>query len=98
MRTIAAIEKERNESQVTSVERFALKRGRAEGKAEGLAVALEALFGSGASPLIRQVRKVRGKTALDSIAVGLRGKAPLEEISALVETARRRLGRDGRTT
>jgi hypothetical protein len=83
---------------VTSIERFALKRGREEGHCEGLqegiAMMLDAKFGERGLKLMPRVRGVQDLEALRSLAGVLKTATTLDEVREhLPRVPRQRNGR-----
>jgi hypothetical protein len=73
---------------VTSIERFAMEKGREKGRLqglmEGLALVLEEKFGVGGARLMSRVRKVQNADELLTLAKAIKNAATLAEARALL--------------
>jgi hypothetical protein len=81
---IHRFEEERHMPYITSVERLAREKGRAEGIQEGIELALELKFGTDGLALMPLVRQVKKLDLLQSIRQTLRTADTLEPIRALL--------------
>jgi hypothetical protein len=89
---IHRFQEERRMPYITSIERLAMKKGRAEGLQEGhvqglqegLAVALKAKFGTAGAKLARKVRAVREVEQLRALAKALERAETVDEIRPLL--------------
>jgi hypothetical protein len=77
-------EKEKQMPYVTSIERLALQRERAEGLREGLlkglALSLALKFGPGAKKLMTRVRRIKDVAALDALYRTVETASSLDEV------------------
>ena len=86
--TIHQFEQERVMPYVTSIERFAIERGRQEGLAEGMrksiALQLEVKFGAAGKRLRSKLRAVQDLERLTALTRALAENATLDEIKLLL--------------
>jgi hypothetical protein len=85
---IHQFEEERRMPYVTSVERFAMQRGREEGRQEGLleaaALLLESKFGAAGKRLLPQVRKLKAEQ-LRKLASALASAESLDDVKRVIK-------------
>ena len=71
-RQIQQLEKDKNVTYITSVERIGREAGRAEGLIDGIALALEIRFGDDAQPLMAEIRQISDLAVHQQILAAVR--------------------------
>ncbi len=79
-------EEEQRMPYVTSIERLALKKGRAEGMVDTIAVVLEAKFGAAGKRLVPRVRALGDVERLRALTRTLLSAASLDEVKAALRS------------